>query len=165
MSVPLDIADLRRAFGSFATGVTVVTSNDNGRAHGMTANSFTSVSLSPPTLLICLAHTTNISRIIDHNNLFGLSILGCEQESLSQHFSSRKSADLEVGFTEHLDVPLIEGALAHFVCRVVNKHEAGDHTIYIGRIAHFRWNEGQPLLFYAGRYQRLGSLEESGERS
>jgi flavin reductase (DIM6/NTAB) family NADH-FMN oxidoreductase RutF len=150
-----DARAFRNALGRFATGVTVITALDEGRPHGMTANAFVSVSLTPPLVLVSLANRSNMHRIFPAAGIFGVSVLAEHQELLSNHFAGRPQQDLPVEFVTRAGIPLIDGAVAYFVARVVAAHPAGDHTLYIGEVDHFESREDRPLLFHAGKYTRL----------
>ena len=150
-----DARRFRHALGRFASGVTVITAHHQGRAHGMTANSFVSVSLDPPLVLVSLGNRASMHRILPAARRYGISVLGEDQENLSNHFAGRIVPNLHVRFIEREGVPLLEGAVAYFVAALEEAHPAGDHTLYIGRVEHFEWNDDKPLLFYAGRYRHL----------
>jgi flavin reductase (DIM6/NTAB) family NADH-FMN oxidoreductase RutF len=150
-----DTRAFRNALGRFATGVTVITSLDEGRPHGMTANAFASVSLAPPLILVSLDNRCNMHRILPVAGVFGVSVLAEHQETLSNHFAGRPQEGLHVGFVTRAGIPLIDEAVAYFVARVVAAHPAGDHTLHIGQVDHFEIREDRPLLFHAGKYTRL----------
>ena len=152
---PFHPREYRNALGRFATGVSVVTTHHEGRTHGMTANAFVSVSLDPPLVLLSLDNRSQMHQILPVTGLFGVSVLGEEQEAISNHFAGRVVDGLHVNFTTRCNVPVLEGALAYFVARVVNTHSAGDHTLYIGHVEHFESAAGRPLLFYAGSYEKI----------
>jgi flavin reductase (DIM6/NTAB) family NADH-FMN oxidoreductase RutF len=154
-STEFDTRRFRNALGRFASGVTVITAHHGGRAHGMTANSFVSVSLNPPLVLVSLGNRASMHRILPAARRYGISVLGEDQENLSNHFAGRIVPNLHVRFVEREGVPLLEGAVAYFVAALEEAHPAGDHTLYIGRVEHFEWNDEKPLLFYAGRYRHL----------
>lgn len=151
----LNSKDLRRAMGRFATGVTVITTRHAEHTHGMTANAFMSVSLDPPLVLVSLENRTRMHQILPAVGRFGVSVLAENQEEFSTHFAGRPVEGLDIRFLMHGGIPLLEGAVAHFVVQVVDAHAAGDHTLYIGRVEHFEWREGKPLIFYSGAYQQL----------
>ena len=152
---PFDTKLFRKALGRFATGVTVVTAQHEGHTHGMTANAFISVSLDPPLVLVSVDNRSNMHRIMQGQSRYGVSVLAENQEILSGHFAGRAVEGLHVPFITRHGVPLLEGAVAYFVARVVDAHPAGDHTLYIGRVEHFEASDGRPLLFHGGRYQQL----------
>lgn len=151
---------LRRALGAFATGVTIVTApaGSSGAPVGFTANSFTSVSLDPPLLLVCLAHTARGYRVFREAQGFAVNVLAAEQEAIARLFAmpgADKFADTpwRPGAT---GAPLIEGCLATFDCAMHQRLTAGDHDILMGRVLGFARREGEALLFHGGAYQRLG---------
>lgn len=147
--------ELRKAFGRFASGVTVVTTSHDGHTHGMTANAFVSVSLDPPLVLVSVDRRAHLHQVLPSSRRYGVSVLADDQEALSDHFAGRAADGVEVEFVERMGMPLLAGALAYFVVQVVDMHPAGDHTLYIGRVEHFEAREGAPLLFHAGKYERL----------
>ena len=151
-----DPRELRRAFGQFATGVTVVTTRaEDGRRVGITANSFTSLSLDPPLVLWSLAKQAPSLPAFQAANHFAINVLCANQHYLSRQFST--SADDKFSGVDLREGPggvsLLEGALAHFVCRSVRHVEAGDHVIVIGEVETFEVFEGEPLVFHSGSYR------------
>lgn len=152
---PFDARQFRNALGRFASGVTVVTTQHEGRPHGMTANAFVSVSLNPPLVLVSVDNRATMHRLLPITGRYGVSVLAENQEILSNHFAGRTVEGLHVRFTDRLGVPLLEGAVAYFVVKVVEGHAAGDHTLFIGEVEHFETAEGRPLLFFSGKYQQL----------
>lgn len=161
MSHPrLDRDALRRALGAFATGVTIVTARDaaTGEPAGFTANSFTSVSLDPPLLLVCLAHSARSYRVFREAAGFAVNVLSAEQEETARLFATR-GADKFGATRWHpgiLGAPLIEGCLARFDCAMHERLTAGDHDILMGRVLDFTHQPGKALLFHGGAFQRLG---------
>jgi flavin reductase (DIM6/NTAB) family NADH-FMN oxidoreductase RutF len=152
----IDPAEFRRALGRFASGITVVTTNHDGQVHGMTANGFMSVSLDPPLVVVSLANTSRLHSLLPNSGRYGVSVLSESQEPLSKHFAAQGNRmAAEIGFVWHDDIPLLEGALTHLVCTVVDSHLAGDHTLYVGRVEHLEYSNGSPLVFYTGEYGRL----------
>ena len=145
----------RDTLGRFATGVTIVTALENGQPHGMTANAFVSVSLDPPLVLVSLDNRSKIHRVLSSAGWYGVSVLAEDQRALSEHFAGR--GDGGPRFVTRADTPLVEGAIALFVVRVIDVHRAGDHTLYIGAVEHYEARNDRPLIFYAGRYEQLGA--------
>jgi flavin reductase (DIM6/NTAB) family NADH-FMN oxidoreductase RutF len=146
----------RQALGQFATGVTVITTMHEGIVHGMTANAFCSVSLEPPLVLVSVDTRSHMHRLLTQSRRYGVSVLSKDQEELSRHFAGRSQEGLRVPFTWHDGYPLIEGAVAHLTCQVIDVHPAGDHTLFIGRVEHLGYADNcAPLLFYGGKYHRL----------
>lgn len=154
----IDPRELRAAFGSFITGVTVVTTRDAmGVPLGFTANSFTSVSLDPPLLLVCPAKGLSSFRGFAGCSHFAVNVLAEEQESVSNIFA-RGPDDRFAQVAHSVDaqgVPLIDGALAQFSCRTHHVVDAGDHCILIGHVEAMTHTHGRGLGFACGRYVRL----------
>ena len=151
-----DHRPLRDAFGCFATGITIVTSFDaDRRPVGFTANSFTSVSLDPPLLLVCPGKHIRSLPVIRDSGLFGVSELSDQQKAIAARFASKvEDRFSEGGWVEsESGVMLLEGACANFACTLVNDIDAGDHQILLGRIDSFRSAENRyPLMFLRGTY-------------
>ncbi len=155
--------DFRSTVGSFATGVTVVTTRGDEHAYGMTANAFSSVSLDPPLVLVCVISPSEGAEHIQRNECFAVNILHAEQEPISRYFSSRdrpRGRDAFREISHRLGAsgsPILDGAVAYLDCRLHATHEAGDHLIFIGEVLELGFDpEGEPLLFHSGRY-RLAS--------
>ena len=150
-----DPRQFRNALGRFASGVTVITTEHEGHPHGMTANAFVSVSLDPPLVLVSLDNRSYMHRILPVTGRYGVSVLAEDQQILSNHFAGRTVEGLHIRFTGRHGLPVLEGAVAYFVVDLIDAHPAGDHTLYIGRVAHFEARDDKPLLFYAGKYEQL----------
>jgi flavin reductase (DIM6/NTAB) family NADH-FMN oxidoreductase RutF len=150
--------EFRRACGRFAAGVSIATVMDKSPApHGVTVSSFTSVSLDPPLILICLGHAAVSLPPFRAAGYFGINILEENQRALSEHFARKghhrfDGLDWRPGET---GVPLIAGALAHIECAAVRRLPAGDHDIIIGQVVRARVHKGEPLIHFASRYRRL----------
>jgi flavin reductase (DIM6/NTAB) family NADH-FMN oxidoreductase RutF len=147
--------EFRNTVGRFATGVTVVTALENGKAHGVTANAFVSVSLDPPLVLVSLNNQSHMRHILPAAGRFGVSVLAEDQRPLSDHFAGIQTDAVEIQFKNRAGAPLLEGAVAHFAVRIVDIYPAGDHTLFVGKVQYFEHREDKPLLFYAGKYQQL----------
>ncbi|HEX4815953.1 MAG TPA: flavin reductase family protein [Nonomuraea sp.] len=155
----IDAKALRNAFGAFATGVTVVTTGGEV-PHAMTANSFTSVSLDPPLVLVCIDKGAVMHQCIGASDSFGVSVLAGHQEAMARHFADRyrtlglaQFADVDVVPGERTGVPLIADAAASFECAVWRAYDGGDHTIYLGKVISMRHRAGSDgLLVYRGRF-------------
>ena len=157
---------LRNAFGAFATGVTVITTRQpDGTPRGFTANSFTSVSLDPPLLLVCLAKTAHSADVFAAAPHFAVNILAEDQKAVSGLFASRAADKFQqCAWTPgHADVPLLDGALAQFACANHQLVDAGDHLLLIGRVEAFATNEGQPLGYFRGSYFSVGLERDLAE--
>jgi flavin reductase (DIM6/NTAB) family NADH-FMN oxidoreductase RutF len=149
-------AAFRRTLGMFATGVTVITTQDAHQVHGMTANAFMSVSLRPPLILISVDRRAKMHTLLNEGRRYGISVLADEQRALSDRFAGRATeGSEEVEFDVVHETPLVRGALAHLVARVVRSYWGGDHSLFVGQVEYARYGEGQPLLFHGGRYEHL----------
>ena len=151
----VDPREFRNCCGRFATGITVVTTEFEGAVHGMTVNGFMSVSLHPPLIVVAVGHQTHLHELLPKSNRYGVSILSEGQLPLSNHFAGRPDDTLEIPFVEAAGMPVLRGALAHLVARVVDMHVAGDHTLYIAEVEYLKYDSGRPLLYYAGGYNHL----------
>jgi len=150
------VAAFRKTLGMFATGVTVVTTQADGQVHGMTANAFMSVSLRPPLVTISVDRRAKMHALLHEGRRYGISVLADEQRALSDRFAGRAIEDAgEVEFDLVHDTPLVRGALAHLVARVVRSYWGGDHSLFLGQVEYARYGEGRPLLFHGGRYEHL----------
>ena len=146
----------RRTLGMFATGVTIITTRSGEQVHGMTANAFMSVSLRPPLVLVSVDRRARMSNLLHEGVCFGVNVLEAGQASLSDHFAGRAAEQAEEPRFELVHAtPLVEGALAHLVARVVRSYWGGDHSLFLGQVEYAHYGEGQPLLFHGGRYERL----------
>ena len=149
--------DFRAALGRFASGVTVVTvPNEGERAgvRGVTANAFLSVSLSPPLVLVSIDKKARAHTPLMRAERYGVSILAEDQGPLSNHFAGFDDSVTPV-FAELDGLALIGGAVAHLICRVVDRHEAGDHTLFIGEVEALRTSDDAPLLYFRGQYGKF----------
>jgi flavin reductase (DIM6/NTAB) family NADH-FMN oxidoreductase RutF len=149
-------SDFRAALGMFATGVTIVTARDaTGAPVGLTANSFNSVSLSPPLVLWSLSRTAGSMPAFERGSHYAINILAAEQHALAERFAS-KSADrfADLAFHEGTGgAPILDGAAAVFECFNRSRYEEGDHVIFVGEVERCSWRAGvPPLIFHGGRY-------------
>src|SRR6266852_1822209 len=136
---PLSSFEFREALGHFTTGVTVLTvEREPGKIHGMTANSFTSVSLDPMLILVCVDQRAKLLPLLEKKKSFGVSVLKAGQEAISEYFAKGKqSAEAEQRLSIHYrwtpsGIPVLEGTLLQLSCEVVASHHAGDYTIFVG---------------------------------
>ena len=151
-------AGLRQCLGRFATGVTVVTCADaRGGPCGITANSFSSVSLEPPLVLWNIAKVSNSLQAYLGAKFFAFNILGEDQQEISDHFARTDHTRFSgVDFSLSDDgVPLLADTIAALECRTHEIHDCGDHFIIIGEVLRFNSNKGRPLIFADGKYQTL----------
>ncbi len=150
----------RRTMGMFATGVTVITTRQDEQVHGMTANAFMSVSLSPPLVLISIDRRTRLSTMLHEGTRYGVNVLAAHQAGLSDRFAGRPGDHPEPSFLVVHETPLVDGALAHVVARVVRSYWGGDHSLFVGQVEYAHFGEGRPLLFHGGRYEQLTHIDE-----
>jgi flavin reductase (DIM6/NTAB) family NADH-FMN oxidoreductase RutF len=151
-------AEFCRTCAKFPTGVTVLTMRDSeGGAHGMTASSFTSVSLDPPLVLVCVDHKASVMIHLRRAEHVGINILSEEQGELSTRFARRgenRFADIE-WMAGHHGVPLIPGVLASFECGIDRLVDAGDHAIVIAEVLRAEHRDGRPLVYFGSAYHKL----------
>lgn len=152
----VDKTEFRKVLGQFATGVTVVTMEAEDGIHGMTANSFTSVSLEPPLVLVCIAKGSRMAKHIQSSHSFCITILAAQQESLSRYFAGGRGLDVkpDFEFVPFSGTHRVAGGLGALACERADVFSAGDHDIVLGRvISLYRAEEAiEPLLFFAGAY-------------
>ncbi len=136
----------------------MITSTDaDGRPTGLTASAFTSVSLEPPLILVCVSHKSQSYPSILERGCFAVNFLRREQEDVSRRFATTRLDKFE-GVPHRmsaLGLPVLTEALAHVECVVVNKHIEGDHTVFIGRVDACATNDGMPLMYFRGKYESL----------
>jgi flavin reductase (DIM6/NTAB) family NADH-FMN oxidoreductase RutF len=156
-------AEFRKAMGCFATGVTIITLDLEGDVHGMTANAFASVSLDPPLLLVCVDHSARTHAHMHAKKRFGINILAEHQRAISEYFALpvHTKGNAETDAAARFDrtprgTPILHGALAYLECRLQSAQEAGDHTIFIAEVEDVVVRQGEPLLFFRGKYLRIG---------
>ena len=160
-----DARQLRNVLGRFFTGVTVVTTlDDAGTAWGVTANSFTSVSLDPPLILWNQAIASHSHPVFGKAGNFAINILAEDQVSLSQRFSRPTSNRFEgVSVTTGIGgIPLLEGCCAVLECRKIATHAGGDHAVFIGRVERMSSNDQRPLIFGDGKYMEARPFQMAG---
>lgn len=152
--------DFRAALGAFATGVTVVTTRGDAQPYGMTANAFSSVSLDPPLVLVCVHAAAEGATQIASNGVFAVNILGAHQEPLSRYFASKDRPRGADAFAEvphslaYSGSPILDGVAGYLDCDVHAIHEAGDHQIVLGEVGDLQvLDDAEPLLFHRGRYR------------
>lgn len=144
----------RHSVSHFATGIAIVGClDDDDRPHGMTVNSFTSVSLDPPSVLVSL-RPGRTHQLVRRRGGFGVSVLAGEQEAWSRHFSGQPQPGLEAPWHTRCGMPVLHGAIAWFACEVDSVLQVHDHTLFVARVVDCGHGGGQPLMFYASRYHR-----------
>ncbi|MBD3107251.1 flavin reductase family protein [Bacillus sp. AGMB 02131] len=143
----------RDAMGKFATGVTVLLTENDGETHGMTANGFMSVSLDPKLVVISIGHKAKFLEKVAQSKKYTVNILAEDQEHYSRHFAGRPGEAVE--FEKLAGLPVLKGAIAQIVCEVVAEHVEGDHTLFIGKVTDLQVEDKKPLLFFGGKYRQL----------
>jgi flavin reductase (DIM6/NTAB) family NADH-FMN oxidoreductase RutF len=157
-------ATFREAMGSFATGVTVITVDYEGEVQGMTANAFASVSLDPLLVLVCVDHRARTHGHLHAKKRFGVNVLAENQRAISEYYArttaTEQHAEKEAGArfdrTAH-GTPVLHGALAYLECRLHCAQDAGDHTIFIAEVEDVVVRQGDPLLYFRGKYREIGA--------
>ncbi|MGE6613134.1 flavin reductase family protein [Peribacillus sp. NPDC076916] len=147
----------RDSMGKFATGVTVLLTENEGETHGMTANGFMSVSLDPKLVLISIGHKAKFLEKVSQSKKYTVNILAEDQEHYSRHFAGNPGEAVE--FETLAELPVLKGAIAQIACEVVSEHVEGDHTLFIGKVVDFRLEDKNPLLFFSGKYRQLTKVE------
>jgi len=156
--VPIDRQEFRRVLSHFAAGVTIVsTVGDDGKPYGLTATAFTSVSLEPPLVLVCIDKAAESYPHFHSSRVFAVNFLGADHEHLSRRFAVSggdkfKYLVVSRGVT---GAPLLAEALGHLECRTVDIFEGGDHTIFVGQVEAGDAHDGNPLLYFRGAYRRI----------
>ena len=147
----------RHAMGAFATGVTVVSAaRADGRMLGITVNSLTSVSLKPRLLLWCLGDQSERYDVFAAAEIWGVTVLGADEEALAVRFARAESEGIEAREAEEFaGAPVLRAGVAHLVCRTHDRRVAGDHLIIVGEVSDFRVKPGPALTFFRGRYGRV----------
>jgi flavin reductase (DIM6/NTAB) family NADH-FMN oxidoreductase RutF len=148
----------REVFGRFATGVAVITAAGPTGGGGMTANAICSLSLQPLLVLVCFANAARTLPIVREHGRFAVNMLGVGQVEQARLFASKAPEHEKLAATPHTvraGAPVIDGAIAWAVCEVRELHAGGDHTIVIGEVVELGVGEGEPLLYYEGRYAKL----------
>jgi flavin reductase (DIM6/NTAB) family NADH-FMN oxidoreductase RutF len=165
-----DRNDLRRTFGMFTTGVTVVTAGKN-TPRGLTANSFTSVSLDPPLVLVCVLREAATHAAILEYESFAVSVLSAHQEQVAQYFANPKRPRDDRQFDvvdwvpgHHTGAPILSGTLAWLECRLAAVHDGGDHSIFVGSVLDMGGGSSRDaLLFFGGGFRQLApELRDQG---
>jgi flavin reductase (DIM6/NTAB) family NADH-FMN oxidoreductase RutF len=153
----IDTAEFRRALGHFATGVTVVTyaPEDANEFRGTTVNSFTSVSLEPPLVLVSLGRRTRVAAALRPGSPYAVNVLHHGQRDLAMYFADRPQPGTRVDWEVRAGVPHLAESGAHFRCVAQDVHGAGDHVLVVGLVEEFQAHGHPPLLFYRGAFERL----------
>lgn len=153
-------SDFRHCLGRFATGITIVTTLDGKKPLGVTINSFTSLSLSPPMVLFCLDKGSSVYEIFRKNNDFAINILSEEQADLSKLYAAPAAVDWKnIDYiTDTNNCPLFPDSLAYLECSKETMHDGGDHSIFILKVNNLKeLSNDKPLLYFKGKYNKIGS--------
>ncbi len=155
-----DAEAFMRAMGRFAAGVTVVTTRSGLGMRGITASSFTFLSLDPPLVLVCIVADSSFVPLIAEADAFAVNVLPEDDEFLADRFANRAPLVNAVfsgvpHATAVTGAPVLRSAIAWFDCRLHATHDGGDHRIFVGHVVAFTEHEGEPLLYYRSRYARL----------
>jgi len=156
----LNTRSFRQLMGCFATGITVVTlMNEDGKAAGITVNSLTSVSLTPPLVLFCLDKKAHIYPLFRNAKYFAVNILGADQEELSRHFADHRHYPAPKGIwgKPQTGCPILRHTLGWMICRKTMTYKGGDHDILLGEVVklHKRAGHHSPLLYFHSRYHQI----------
>jgi flavin reductase (DIM6/NTAB) family NADH-FMN oxidoreductase RutF len=158
---PITSAVFREALGHFASGVTVVTARGETGPVGFTATGFTSVSLTPPLVLVCVGKRASVHDVVVGADCFGVSLLSEGQRSVAEQFA-RSGHDRFAGVpVRHAGAPLLDGAVVQLECRHHARHDAGDHTILVGEVLSAAIGNDAPLVHHRRRYGRF-TIEAPG---
>jgi len=151
--------------GSFATGVTVITVDQQGEVHGMTANAFTAVSLDPMLVLVCVDYRARTHAHLHARKRFGVNVLRSDQQAISEYYARAsethqraEAAGAHFDRTPH-GTPVLRGALAYLECSLRRAEEAGDHTIFIAEVEDVVVRDGEPLLYFRSKYWDVGTMK------
>ncbi|ASK62625.1 flavin reductase [Virgibacillus phasianinus] len=156
----MDDRTFRTAMGKFATGVTVITTMLDDEVKGMTANAFMSVSLDPALVLISVGENAHMNKYVKESGKFAISILNSEQQEMSAYFAGQKKENRNIDFNWFNGMPTIKDSLVNLTCNVHNTVIAGDHTLYIGEVTDVCITDGEPLAFFAGKYNDVNKCEK-----
>ena len=159
--MPISSEEFRHALSKFASGVTVVTTRDSqGNLHGITVSAFCSVSLEPPLILVCIDKRTASHYAFGESKVFAVNILRDEQINHSNQFASPLIDKFEkIEYGKGIEgIPILKDALVNLECRLIDSHETGDHSIFIGQVETAIVSEGNPLIYYQGNYRAITDL-------
>ena len=151
----IEARHFRRSVGQFVTGVTVVTYESEGRPRGVTVNSFISVSIDPPLILVSIARGARAASGLSGSPLV-VNVLAADQPDLARHFAGQPQDGLEIPWSQHHSPPRLRGAVAWIECQPYAEVEAGDHILFLGRVTSHRTLSKDPLLFQTGRFRLVG---------
>ncbi len=156
--MPVSKDEFRSAIGRFASGVTVVTTKTkDDKPRGITVSAFSSVSLEPPLILVCIDKRASVHDIFEEGHHFAVNVLAENQEVISRRFASKEPDRFAgIGYTEGIaGDPLLTDVIACVECRVVHTYPGGDHTIVVGEVETINVSDGKPLAYFRGGYVQL----------
>ncbi len=152
--------EFKAALGSFASGVSVVTTKDAaGKLHGITVSAFSSVSMNPPLILVCISKATGSYRSFEESNTFVVNVLHESQKNVSNNFASHAD-DKFAGQNYELNeqgLPILADCLVNLECTLKHSYDGGDHTIFVGKIEKATIQDGKPLVYFHGNYRNINS--------
>lgn len=154
----IDTETFRRLLSRFASGIAIITARDDDRDLGMTVSAFCSVSLSPPLVLVCVDRAASMHGVLLRHPKMGISIMASEHEGYCRRFADRKETHRFHGVSfarGESGVALLDDAMAHLECQLVQHCDAGDHTIFVAEVECGAMREGQPIVYYRGQFAQL----------
>jgi flavin reductase (DIM6/NTAB) family NADH-FMN oxidoreductase RutF len=157
----MDSETFRRILSRFASGITIITGRDGERDFGMTVSAFCSLSLTPPLVLVCVDRGASMHGLLLRHPKIGISIAASGNEAHSRRFADKKESRRFDGVPcsrGESGVLLLDDAIAHLECQVVDHYETGDHTIFISRVERGAMRDAEPLLYYRGQYAQIAQL-------
>lgn len=158
LSTRFDSGEFRKALGTFCTGVTVVTTPQGDEVLGMTANSFTSVSLAPALVLVSVGKNLGMHERLREAGRFGVTILTHDQLDASNYFAGKRTPEVAATlcYDWHEGIPMLQGGMANLACRLWAEYDGGDHTLFVGEVLALRVLDSTDPLLYFGGYRQLG---------
>jgi flavin reductase ActVB len=156
--MPITNDEFRSALSRFASGVTVVTTKDNtGKLHGITVSAFSSVSLDPPLVLVCIEKSAGSHHVFQQSGVFVVNILSSEQKNISERFASQVAERFAgIDMTLNIDgIPILSNCLAILECRVKVTADGGDHSVFIAEVETASVQDGDPLIYFRADYRTI----------
>jgi len=163
----MDANTFRRLLSRFASGIAIITARHGDRDVGMTVSAFCSVSLSPPLVLVCVDRNASMHDLLVCHPKLGISIMASEHEAHCRRFADKNETRRFDGIAcsrGESSVMLLDDAMAHLECQLVQHCEAGDHTVFIAEVERGAMREGLPLLYFGGQFAQLATCGESSNR-
>lgn len=158
----VDVAEFKKALGSWASGVSIVTTKLGDAVSGMTVSAFNSVSADPPIVLVCINKSATSCPLIKESGNFGVNILQTGQQNASNDFANFKTKDTRWNNVKYstavTGAPLLDDAMAVLDCKVIQAVDAGSHTVFFGSVEAVEVREGDPLMYFRGGYRTVGDL-------